>query len=521
MAAMAFCLSLSAALARSAQTALVTPTAAPPLAAAAYMPLIIRAGQPPAATATAPASAIATSTAAPSSTVAPSSTATTTATATATATATSTATATATATNTATAAATATAAPSGTATATATASTTATPTGSPTATATVAPGAGNCLDNVFPIALDRLALENNQPSWYKPMPLANPYAENAQIPGLNTTNANSPRFRVYNPSNNGGWFFWTRWNGNQSSWSSADFTAALTGRGTLSNGFSEASPLPFDPAALPLVNGILEAGDWLPHGYGFFSNDIKNALDSHIANKDLMVLPVYDKVQATGDSSGGFHVVRFVQVRLLDYNLSGSNPYFEFALIEDNKQCFGTLRLNEKLEWYELGPAHNYDIVIVQDYSYSMRFCWDTTAVCPLGTRRIDHAAAGLRDFVNQMLVVGNQQQGADHRLAYVTFSQNSLKRIGFNSDTDAALAQFKAAIGDVSSPRTIPNSDLSANTNIASGLTSAVSYLNGARTVDKNGKPVKLVVLLLTDGVANVFSDGPGAGVTNSYQNA
>jgi hypothetical protein len=378
--------------------------------------------------------------------------------------------------------------------------------------------------NVFPIALNRLALENNQPYWYKPVPLQNPYADNGAIPSLNTTNTNSPRFRAYSTYNNGGQYLWARWNGDEASGSTADLNAALTGAGTLGQGFSEFPPPASDPAAIPLVNGALEAGDWLAGTSATAANaDGMAALDWHIANKTLMILPVYDQFTGNGNwPDSGYHIVRFVQVRLLGYSFGGSNKYFEFALVQDNKTCAAALKLSEKLEWFApVGAASNYDVVIVQDYTYSMQYCWGTITICATGSRRIDYAAADLRRLVNEILVVGNQQQGDDHRLAYVTFNQKATKVIPFSNDTNVTLANFKNAIGDLSSPRTIAPSQLTGNTNTADGLASAVAYLNGGRTVDRYGQPVKLVVVLVTDGLAHVFNDGPATWVSNRWNNA
>jgi hypothetical protein len=180
-----------------------------------------------------------------------------------------------------------------------------------------------------------------------------------------------------------------------------------------------------------------------------------------------------------------------------------------------------SLRVNERLQWYS--PANtsgNSDIVIVQDYSYSMRFCWDTNQACATGSRRIDTAAGVLRSFVNEMLVV-RTQQGGENRLAYVTFNQRATQRIPFINNTDQALAAFKAEIGDLASPRTIPDSEVNALTNTTSGLVGAVIYLNGARTIDSHGRPVRQVVLLLTDGLANVFNDGGYQNVANRHTQA
>jgi hypothetical protein len=145
-----------------------------------------------------------------------------------------------------------------------------------------------------------------------------------------------------------------------------------------------------------------------------------------------------------------------------------------------------------------------------------MRFCWSTNTTCTNGSRRIDIAAGVLRDFVDEMLNKRNLQQGGENRLAYVTFSQTETQRIPFINDTNAALMAFKNEIGDLANPKVIPNSVLPGNTNTASGLVGAASALNGARTVDSHGKPVRLAVLLFTDGLANVFNDGGYVGISN-----
>jgi hypothetical protein len=386
-----------------------------------------------------------------------------------------------------------------------------------------------CINNTFPIAVSKLALEKNLPYWYKPISMEarglSPFADDPSIPSLNSTNPASPRFRVYATTNNyssGPTYYWARWNGADSSGSSLDLSTALSGVGNLAAGFSEFAPPASDPAALPLVNGRLEAGDWLA-GTGATASTTATyeALNHHIAQKTMLVLPVYDMVVGPGASAGsGYRVERFIQVRLLNYQLvPNGNAYLEFALVNGNHLCALELTVGDQLEWYAPAAVEaSYDIVIVHDYSYSMRFCWNTNQSCPVGSRRIDPSAASLRSFVDEMLVQRNLAQGGDNRLAYVTYGQNKTQRIPFINDTNAALAAFNSQIGTLSSPRTIPDSDLDGNTNTASGLVGAAAYLNGARTVDRNGKPVRLVVLLLTDGIANVFNDGGYAGVSNRY---
>ncbi|HYF62603.1 MAG TPA: vWA domain-containing protein, partial [Herpetosiphonaceae bacterium] len=289
---------------------------------------------------------------------------------------------------------------------------------------------------------------------------------------------------------------------------------------------------------VPLLNGNIEVGDWLPtDSGGSGGNDVKAALDEHIASKDFLIIPVYNLTNGNGNSPGsGYRIDRFVKVRLLDYNLGGSNAYFEFALLEDNVFCVSQepnlpppppgaysfkITVSESLVYTTPGtPGTNYDIAIVADYSASMKNCWDTASSCPPGTRRIDYAAEVLRNFVHEMLVVRNSEaNGGDNRLAYVTFGQKATKVVPFGT-TEDTLAKFKAAIGDKANPITLPNSAVSGNTNIADGISGGVSYLSTQR-IDKYGKPVKMAVLILSDGLTNTFNDGPATWTTNRHNNA
>jgi hypothetical protein len=402
-----------------------------------------------------------------------------------------------------------------------------------------AAGSGPCVNGVYPITYHKIYMEKNLPAWYKPVTMESvglsPLAEDAEIPSMNTTNPNSPRFRVMrNPNTVGipGNFSWTRWNGNVQQGSQQDLAVSLTGSGNLADGFAESNPPPDDSAALRLMNGRMEVGDWLASDTGNVSSqDVRAALNAHIAQKTFMILPIHDRVFGQGNSGdSGYHIERFVKVRLLNYDL-GPNGWFEFALIQDKAFCAQQvppppppttgypfrIDVTEQLQWYNpAAPGGNYDIAVIQDFSYSMRFCWDTDSSCTSPNRRIDIATKVLTGFVDEMLNKRNLQQGGENRLAFVTYSQGATQRIPFIDNTTAALAAWQTQIGTLTSPRTIPDSELPGNTNTASGLVGGVSYLNSARTVDSHGKPVRLAVLLLTDGLTNVFNDAGYQNVSN-----
>jgi hypothetical protein len=218
----------------------------------------------------------------------------------------------------------------------------------PTSGASSAPPAASlkpCMDYVYPIAVDTRALQDNPGVWYQPVTLAsiglNPDADDIAIPFLNIFTPSSPRFRV-SDNETGPWFSWTRWDGTSSDGTAFNLTAAMTGTGTLSQGFSEMDPTGFSPEAVPLVNGRLEAGDLLPWQDVQPGDDIGAALDTLIKQKTLLVLPIYRFVYGRGISVGmGLQVDRFVQVRLLGYDLGSSytDRYFEFALVRDSLDC--------------------------------------------------------------------------------------------------------------------------------------------------------------------------------------
>jgi len=411
-----------------------------------------------------------------------------------------------------------------------------------TVSANGAAGAGTCDNGVMPITFNKIYLEDRLPiapnGWHRPVPLRDPLANVSALPN-NRTRANTSVFRVMAKEENiPGNFNFTHWMGDTSNAGSSNALApSLTGVGNLANGFKEMTPPESDPGAIAKVNGIMEVGDWLPANTGVSpSQDIKAALNEHIANKDFLILPVHDLVNGSGSSpDSGYRISRFVQVRLIGYDLD-NGKYFDFALLQDNVFCVEQVppppppppgeytyqaKISEHLLYTKPGTTPpGYDIAIVLDLSYSMRFCWDTDKLCASGSRRIDYAAKAIRSFVDEMLVQ-RHARGIENRLALVTFSQSGTKVIDFNNDRLAALKAFRDYFGDLSSPKTIPDSMLTGNTNGTSGIVGAVSYLSGARKVDSKNNPVKLATLFVTDGLTNVMNDGPGTNVTNRFDNA
>jgi hypothetical protein len=192
-----------------------------------------------------------------------------------------------------------------------------------------------------------------------------------------------------------------------------------------------------------------------------------------------------------------------------------------------------SLSVTEQLQWYKPGaPGGNYDIVIVQDYTQSMRGCWDPNSpvACNAANknRRIDYVTPTLRSFVDEMLVKRNSAAlGGDNRLALVTFGHYTgtlsvaKTRIPFGTDTAATVTKFQQLYGTAAAPISVLNSELTGQSNTAAGLVKAQEVLAAHRSVDKYGKPVSLAVLLITDGTANVFNDGGMQGIANAHTQA
>ncbi|HEY1016128.1 MAG TPA: pilus assembly protein TadG-related protein [Herpetosiphonaceae bacterium] len=391
-----------------------------------------------------------------------------------------------------------------------------------------AAGRANCVQGVFPITFHEDSL--NGPPAVRPMP--NPYADVGAVP-------NYSRFKISrggSVSGAPGNFLWLTWN--PSNQSQTALEASLMGAGNLSSGFTEATPPASDPAAQRLVNGRMEVGDWVSGNTGNVTS-VDDELNWHIANKTQMILPLHNAVAGSG-SNGTFRISRFVTVRLLSYSLTGNDKHFMFGLVKTETTCVINtqpeynevrkftfrIRLDEKLQWFN--PAarpKSYDIAIVADYSGSMRECYSNHNQCgeSSGLRRIDYQTPVLTRFVNEMLVVRNGQ-GADNRLAFVRFGVSSggknvaVSEISFADSTATALTKFRNLIGTAASPRRIPNSEISGGTPTATGLATSIPIFQATRRyVDANGQPVNLAVLLLTDGLANVFLDEPHKGYQNS----
>ena len=239
-------------------------------------------------------------------------------------------TATATATLTPTASPTATASATATPTATPTATATPTEAATPSATATATPTetAASCFptSGTYPIAIRDAFLGPD--GFVKP---------NGYYSDEIYQNKTWKQIYLYDPSlNPSGGFDWLRWaadaGDHERGSTSIAMTAMMTGTGNIAGGFDEA-PWPASnslnlpkPFGYPLQPGRLSPGDWT---YGNISvsntSTLRQALDIHIANRTLMTLPIYDVDTGSGTTST-YHIARPGTFLLLGYSLA--NPMY-------------------------------------------------------------------------------------------------------------------------------------------------------------------------------------------------
>jgi hypothetical protein len=204
---------------------------------------------------------------------------------------------------------------------TATATATATPTGTPQ----------QACRAVYPIGLNATLF--NLSGFVPP-------TDPAELPYYGIYNdanyTNKTQRRVYlNPSTLTSWIL--SWDPT-TPFNAARLTAALTGTGTLSQGFGEVVPWPDPnstaPAGYPLVPGQLTAGDWVRTIDPSLINSAGSAaaLQYHLDHKTLMLLPVIDQFVGAGQN-GAVRFNRMADFLLRGFTLSGASPYFDLVYI--------------------------------------------------------------------------------------------------------------------------------------------------------------------------------------------
>ncbi len=432
--------------------------------------------------------------------------------------------------------------------------------------------AGTCppTDGVYPIAINNEYITGNE--------FRNPGdADGDGLPDNNWVRLTSGTYRGYTkmrlyPADGAtpGGFGWLRWlDGRGASGSNAnsnqELALSLTGTGTLSKGFMEVTPWPASnlpqPQGYPERPGELNIGDWIYGSTGYNnSNELRAALDAHIANGTRMVLPIYDTAVGQG-SNAAYRVVRFGLFVLTEYGRERNRNYMDFIFLGDpNRQgtaCSATppppedmsiVRLTGSVE---LWPEYQVNVVerppvqyvVVLDISGSMNMdfygrgilngrpaqcitgppgspppsssCSGAPAYAwtPLNERRIYVAKEAVKLFIEQMNMLGNP--GYDP-----TRPTDQMKLIWFGH-TVPATNQFPSGTAFSSDPAALKQAVMNAGaqggdpykvsggTNGAGGLYRANQALNSAPTTTTQlGRQwtYRRAVIFVTDGVSNIF---------------
>jgi len=217
---------------------------------------------------------------------------------------------------------------------------TSTPTETPTNTATPTETPTQTCSGVYPIAIGAVLL--NQSGFVPPTdPAEQPYY------GIynDATYTNKTQRRVYRAINDLTGYIILNWTGDPSGGTATSFAAAITGTGTLAQGFNEVVPWPdpstIAPTGYPLYPHQLTEGDWITGSTGnTASSDISAALNYHIDHKTVMSLPIIDRYVGNGQNVA-VHFVRMGQFLLRGFSITTSPYYLDLVYLgpTDVPQC--------------------------------------------------------------------------------------------------------------------------------------------------------------------------------------
>ena len=411
---------------------------------------------------------------------------------------------------------------------------------------------GACADGIYPIGVFDQMLGANG--------FLNP---DGTYSDSNYRNKTVKQFEIHDPATNpSGGFDWLRWaadTGDKERGTTAGATAAMmAGPGNISGGFDEA-PWPDTnglnipkPNGYPILPGQLNGGDWMFPNTGVSnSNDINAALDAHISNKDVLILPIWDVVTGQG-STARYHVSRLGAFILLDYKLGGQG-FLKLAYIGDAPEC-ATITVPPKRttdvsvsgpvsyrpRWKDkpsAAVAVQYEIILDVSGSMSWNYegyglkggkttlCTGANASCdgshnfwnPKEERRIYFAKNAIKAFINQM--------SPNDAMRIVTFSggpdspytnQNALDQLTDAYPTDTSVNKGWSSDKTVLNDAVDDAGSYNNNTYITEGRTpSAVGISRGAQEFSKApstnpaGITYKRVTIFMTDGVANIRLNG------------
>jgi hypothetical protein len=399
-------------------------------------------------------------------------------------------------------------------------------------------GRGPCTNGIYPFAVQDKSF-TGQPAnpskaglysdgFYKEMPWRRIYGKDTAVSG------------------GFGWLSWKVGSTGANAGSNIQMRADLTGEGTIHLGFVEAPWQPGTPAGnvpegYPILPGYLNAHDWVYGSTGGNFNGVDDELDWHVTNRTEMLLPMYDVASGSG-ANAAYHVTGIGRFLLKEWGKEGGKSYLDLVFLGETGGCptlvnppqpsdnADTPTLTGKVlvkpryinNNAESGPV---DIILVIDESVSMAWNWQGgTQTSSSNPSRLKVTKDAAKQFIGSFL-------GPEDRMAIISFGQNggntgqvmpypdtktftqgqidnAVNKItaldrDWTSGTSQGKAQLQSAIDGLQAD---------GNTPTYPGLERARRVMSGARsTAVVNGQSVKVskVLVLLTDGVANIYPDG------------
>lgn len=347
---------------------------------------------------------------------------------------------------------------------------------------------------------------------------------------------------------------WAEWRSGSNA--NAKLQESLGGTGDYILGYGEASP----PAGYSNAsnNGVMNNEDWTKVSDSTSTPGTLSTLFSKLVGKRILV-PTFDKLAYSGTSGSEkyttFRSAGFVEIQVT--SVSGTTINFKYISSNSLCPCVDVpppipppdvrLTLDQKLVWYLPSVATmNYDIALVVDISGSMKSCWDSptgTGTCSVAANaRWSRMKTFIGDFSFSMITAWNNPNrgtmlnspyssksfpamAGDNRLAAIRFSGNadaSSPSFGFPSATTPIADRTTAQTAQINTLYNwITSGNMNGSTSGGRGLREGIRYFDNASAhtrLDKNGNPVKLVVLMLTDGLTNVMYEGPQVNSQNSH---
>ncbi len=333
---------------------------------------------------------------------------------------------------------------------------------------------------------------------------------------------------------------WLNWNYKSNSNSAQALGTSMTYPGDLQDGFRE-GPIGDYSVQNNTPNGRLELLDWVDGSTGVKgSNDVDTQLNYLAQQRHVMILPMWSKT-TTVNGKSTFYITKMGQFQMIEYGRTGNPKYLRLMYLGDapggadgcakevpdgtklcppnNPNCApatektfgvsGTARVNRVWRTNKPNAASN-DIVIVMDESGSMNYDWTDQVTNVVANRRITAARTAVKNFLRNY----DLKDDPEARIAFVKFGGTSATRVADWSTACSASQIANECGGPGNKWPTIQQAVDSLNPRGATpgpyGFERAMQQLQTAQTTRASGRPVRKVVIFVTDGVFNICGSIP-----------